>query len=396
MDIRIVAEKYEILDTLFSNELQAVYFAKKTGADDSIKYIINEFKDTDTIYSMKDSFSKEKCSCIKNIVETFYEDFCFYVVCNICTGPDLETFLSNTNLRLTEKMYLTESLLTQLIEIEKLSPFIVFSLCDSDNLFVTGKRSICFNCNLKFTADTMSASRSDVSRRVGEILCAIFSNTAAADLNYAKDNMPPALFPIVHNCLEGKYESLAKVYSEFKTLLLYSVFMGTGSVENQIVKNYRRAKTKRRLTPLRRLAAILIIMLFASGIWIILKDFDISSLNKNKPVLQNTKPIALFTAVKEQVIIGEMLVFTSQASDPDENDSIKSYLWVISKEDKPVFNSSSQNIAYIFFEAGKYEVRLVVSDSRGESSEPHKAYISVLPKPITSSTETEPGTEEYK
>ena len=388
MDNCIIAEKYEIIDTLFTNELQAVYSAKKSGADDGKQFIINEFKDTDIIYSMKDSFSKEKCRYIRNIVETLYEDFCFYVVCNICSGPTLETYLSNNNLRLTEKMHLTESLLTQLIEMEKLSPFIVFSLCDMDNITVANKRNICFNCNLKLTAEKMSASKSDVSKRAGEIISAIFSNTLAADLNYIKDNTPPALFSIVQSCLEGKYESMAKVYSDFKSLLLYSVFMGNGSVDTQMRKNLQKAKIKRKLTPVRRLAAIVIILLLAGGIWSYVKDLDMSTLNKGKTAVQNTKPAAQFTANKDQVFEGETVFFISQSSDPDANDSVKSYSWMITKDAKPVFDSSNQNIAYKFSKAGKYEINLVVSDTQDATSEPYGTNINVLPKPIVPSTST--------
>ena len=396
MDNRIIAEKYEIVDTLFSNELQAIYLAKKSGADDSRQFIVNEFRDTDIIYSMKDSFSKEKCSYIRNIVETFYEDFCFYVVCNICSAPTMETYLSNNNLRLTEKMYLTESLLTQLIDIEKLSPLIVFLLCDTDNIAVTNKRNICFNCNLKLTADKLSASRSDVSKRVGEIICIIFSNTAAADLNYAKDNMPPALFPIVQSCIDGKYQSIEKLYNDFKSLLLYSVFMGSGSVDNQIRKNYQKAKIKRRLTPLRRLAAIVLILLLAGGAWMFVKDLDIATLNQNKAELQNTKPTAQFTTSKEQVYVGETVIFTNASSDLDANDSITSYLWVISKDDTPIFNSSDLNISYTFSEDGRYGVHLVVADSHEETSEPYKTYIDVLLKPIIPTTGTGSSSENNK
>lgn len=386
MDNRVIAEKYEVIDTLFSNELQTTYAAKKSGADDSRKFIINEFKDTDIIYSMKDSFSKDKCRYIRNIVETFYEDFCFYVVCNICSGPTLETYLSDNSLRLTEKMYLTESLFTQLIDMEKLSPFIAFSLCDTDNLAVTNKRNICFNCNLKLSKETMSASASDVSKRAGEIICAIFSNTVATDLNYTKDNMPPVLFSIVQGLLDGKYESMSKAYSDFKALLLYSVFMG-GGVDNQIRKNYQKAKIKRRLTPVRRLAAIAIILLLAGGLWTFVKDSDIFTLNRDA-ALQNTKPSAQFTANREQIFEGETVVFVSQASDPDDGDSIKSYLWVVSKDDNPIFNSSNQNIAYKFSDAGKYGIHLVVADTHDESSEPYKVYVNVLPKPLA----PKPGT----
>lgn len=402
MDNRIIAGKYEILDTLFSNEIQAVYSAKKAGVENSANLIVNEFRNTDTIYGMKDNFSKEKCGCIRNIIDTFYEDFCFYVVCNICPGPDLEAFLSDNNLRLTEKMYLTESLLTQLLEIEKLSPFIVYSLCSPENLFVTGKRHICLNCNLKFTPDVMSVSRNDVCSRVAEIMCAIFSNTVTTDLNYAKDNMPPALFPLVSNCLAGKYESIEKLYEDFKGLLLYSVFMGSGSVGSQIEKNYKRAKAKRKLLPLRRLAAAVIVLLIASGVWMLLKDLDIATLKSNKAIASNSKPSALFSASREQVYTGELVIFTNQSSDQDSNDSIASNLWVITRDSVPVFDSSKPNITYVFPEEGKYEVSLMVADSRGESSEPYKAYVSVVTMPDftaadgTGGAEAAPDNEEYK
>ena len=378
MDIRIIAEKYEIIDTLFSNELQSIYLAKLSGSEDSQQFIVNEFKDADTIYGMKDSFSKEKCHYIRNIVETLYENFCFYVVCNICSGPAMEAFLSDNSLRLTDKMFLTDSLLSQLIEIEKLSPFIAYSLCDTDNIAVTNKRNICFNCNFKLTPEIMAVSRSDVSKRVGELICSIYSNTVAADLNYAKDNMPPALFPIVQSCLEGKYESMAKLYNDFKSLLLYSVFMGSSSVDNQIRANYQKAKVRRKLTPLKRLAALVLILLVAGGAWMLVKDWDILTFNKTAAV--NSKPAAEFTASRTQVYEGEKVIFTNESADPDEGDSIKSNLWSISKAGTSIFKSKLKGIAYTFVDPGEFEVTLVVADTHGAVSEPARIMIEVLPK----------------
>jgi len=327
---------------------------------------------------MKDSFSKEKCHYIRNIVETLYEDFCFYVVCNICSGPTMEAFLSDNSLRLTDKMFLTDSLLSQLIEIEKLSPFIAYSLCDTDNIAVTNKRNICFNCNLKLTPEILAVSRSDVSKRVGELICSIYSNTVAADLNYAKDNMPPALFPIVQSCLEGKYESMAKLYNDFKSLLLYSVFMGSSSVDNQIRANYQKAKVRRKLTPLKRLAALVLILLVAGGAWMLVKDWDILTFNKTAAV--NSKPAAEFTASRTQVYEGEKVIFTNESADPDEGDSIKSNLWSISKAGTSIFKSKLKGIAYTFVDPGEFEVTLVVADTHGAVSEPARIMIEVLPK----------------
>lgn len=394
MDNRVISEKYEIIDTMFSNKLQSIYLAKLSGAVDSKQFIVNEFKDTEIIYSMKNSFSKEKCANIRNIVETFYEDFCFYVVCNICTGPSMKAYLADNSLRLTEKMYLTDSLLSQLADIEMLSPFIVYSLCDTGNLTVTGRKNICFDCNLKITEEMMQLSKSDVCKRAGEIICAIFSNAVDADLSYAKDNMPPALFPIVKNCLDGNYNSVAKIYGDFKSLLIYSVFMGGGSVDNQIRKNYQKAKIKRRLIPLRRFAAVVLMLLLAGGVWFAARNTDKFAFKKAEP--KNTKPVAQFTANKKQIYEGETIILTSQSFDPDADDSIKSHLWVISRDNTPVFNSSDKDITYTFFEAGKYGIHLVVADTRDESSEAVKIYIDVLPKLILPSIDTDSGEENNK
>jgi len=106
--------------------------------------------------------------------------------------------------------------------------------------------------------------------------------------------------------------------------------------------------------------------------------------------------VADFTADKSQIYEGETITFTSHSSDPDADDGIKSYLWVISKAEKPVFNSPNQDISYTFYEAGKYGVRLVVTDTHGESSEPFRIFIDVLPKLILPSNETDTDADNSK
>lgn len=379
MDKRVIKQTYEIVDTLFSNELQTIYVGKTVGSDEGGQFIINEFRDTDIIYGMKDSFSPDKCRYIRNIVETFYIDFNFYVVSTICAGPTLENFLSDNNLRLTEKMYLTESLLTQLTEMEKLSPFITFALCDASNLAVTGRRNICFNCNIRLSKEDMGVTNKDVSHRVGEIICGIFANTANTDPEAAKDVLPPALLPIVQRCLEGKYASIAGVYNDFKSLLLYSVFMGNVSVDSQMRRNFKKGRIRRKLSPVKRAAALIALLLIIWGGWTYMKNLN--TLPENSPAPKNAKPAASFKISRDRVYAGDGVVFISDAYDPDAGDAIKSYFWVISKDGEPIFNSSNRNIAYKFETPGSYGVHLVVADSRDESSTPYKQYITVLPKP---------------
>lgn len=394
MDKHVIHQKYEVVDTLFSNELQTIYTGKNPDTEEDVQFLINEFRDTDIIYSMKDNFSPDKCRYISNIIETFYVDFNFYVVSSICSGPTLETFLSCNSLRLTEKMYITESLLTQLVEMEKLSPFITFALCDASNLAINNRRNICFNCNIKLAKEDMSVTNKDVARRTGEIICAIFENTVHTTLESVKDIMPPALVPIVRRCLEGKYASISNVYNDFKSLLLYSVFMGNVSVDSQMRRNLKRAKIKHRLSPLKRVAAVLAALLITWGVWTYMRNSN--TVMVNNPTVKNTKPTASFEASKANVYVGDAVVFINQSTDPDAEDMIESFFWVISKDGAPVFNSLNRNIAYKFEAAGNYGVHLVVADSRDESSEPYKYFVTVHPKPEASDGDKIPSASDRK
>jgi len=379
MDKIVFADKYEAVDTLFSNELQTIYTAKTVGVDEAPQFLVNEFRDTDIIYSMKDNFSPDKCRYIRNIVDTFYKDFNFYVVSTICSGPTLETFLSDNSLRLTEKMYITDSLLNRLIEMERLSPFIIYALCDTSNLAVNNRKTICFNCNIKLSKEDMAVSGREVSVRIGEIICAIFENTVHINIESARHNMPPALYPIVKKCLDGGYASASDIYNDFKSLLLYSVFIENSSVDTQMRRNYKKAESKRRLRPVKRLAVLVIIAVVLWSSWTLVHDYR--SRTAHSPTSKNAKPVASFEASRDQIYVGDSVVFTSKSEDPDADDRIKSHFWVISKDGQPIFNSSNQNIAYKFEEPGSYGVHLVVADSHDESSEPYKMYITVLPKP---------------
>jgi hypothetical protein len=155
--------------------------------------------------------------------------------------------------------------------------------------------------------------------------------------------------------------------------------MGNVSVDSQMRRNLKKARVKRRLSPFKRIAAVLVVLLIAWGAWTYVRNLD--TVPVNNPEAKNTKPTVSFTPSREKVYEGDAVIFISKAADPDAGDAIMSYLWVISKDEAPIFNSSNQNIAYKFETAGSYGVHLVVMDSRNESSEPYKLYVTVLPKP---------------
>ncbi|HQE66700.1 MAG TPA: PKD domain-containing protein [Bacillota bacterium] len=148
-------------------------------------------------------------------------------------------------------------------------------------------------------------------------------------------------------------------------------------MDNQIRANYQKAKVRRRLTPLKRLAALVLVLLVAGGAWMLMKDWDMLTF---KRTAVNSKPVAEFTASSIQVFEGEKVIFTNESTDPDEGDSIKSVLWNISKAGTSIFKSKLQGIAYTFVDPGEFEVTLVVADTHGAVSEPAKILVEVLPK----------------
>ena len=137
---------------------------------------------------------------------------------------------------------------------------------------ITGRKNICFNCNIVLSHEDMSLTNKDVVRRTGEILCAIFANTVDASLESAKDVLPPAMLPIVQRCLEGNYDSVSNVYFDFKSLLIYSVFMGNMSVDNQVRKNFEKAQIKRGLSPIKRIAVCLVLIAALWFAWPFIRD----------------------------------------------------------------------------------------------------------------------------
>lgn len=385
MDIRRLAEKYEITETLFENGLQSVYQARLIGSPDKGSLLINEFRDVDIIYSMKDSFSPDKCKFVKNLVETFYIDFNFYVVSQMCSGATLKSFLADNSLRLTEKMYIADNLLSQTTEMSSLSPLLQYALCDPDNLNIVNKKKVCFNCNIKLNKDETIISYKELTNRIGRLLCMIFANTVDIELENAADYVPPAMLSIIQRCKDGYYTSVKSLYDDFKALLLYSVFIGNVSIAGQVHRNISKARLKSKLSPVRKAAAALIIIFLIAGAgWWYLNQLDgkIADVTTGVPAAQqNRKPTAKFSLSSNKVYAGDEVVFTSQSTDPDLNDGIKSYLWIISQDRNPVFSSINQSITYKFEQAGKYDINLVVMDKNSEASDPYTLMLEVLPKP---------------
>lgn len=80
-------------------------------------------------------------------------------------------------------------------------------------------------------------------------------------------------------------------------------------------------------------------------------------------ILDNLAPIADFYIRKGEIVVGQEVVFISQAQDPDGE--IESVLWTIKSKTELKFNG--QSFLHAFKTAGDYEVQMEVTDNLGQN-----------------------------
>lgn len=385
MEPIIVANKYKIVDTLFQSELQNIYVAEETDSFNAEQYTINEIIDGSIIYAVKEVFNEDAKLILKNFLDYFYENSNFYIVSSISSNSTLDNYLSSNGLRISDKMYITESLLNQLTKLEGASRLLKYHLLNLENISIAGSRTAVFNLDIKFDKEGLYATAATIVSMLGDIICCVFANTPQATLENDKDNLPPAIAAIVKKCKDESYGSVEDVYKDFKSSLIYSTFIGNNSVDKQIMKGIQKASRKRSFRPFKRIAAVIVIAAILAGGY-----YGFNNLHWTLPILgsksnisskQNQIPVAKFNMSKSKVYIGDKIDFLSNSVDPDLNDRIASYEWSVSRnEDMYILFSKEQNPSYTFEADGNYVVSLIVKDSTGISSEAFTMAFKVYPK----------------
>ncbi len=387
MEPILISNKYKVIDTLYKSELQNIYVAEYIENINSDKFVINEILDGNMIYAVKEMFCDDFSLIVKSFVESLYQDSKFFIITKLNSCITLDAHLSSTNLRISDKMYITENLLSQMLKLKASSNFGEYHLLSLENLYISGTRTISFNLGVQFDKDALNTTTQNVISKLGDVICCIFANTADASLEKDKDNLPPAIVNIVKRCMVESYSSIEEVYGDFKSSLLYSTFISSGSIDKQIIKNIEKAKRKRSLKSVKRFAAIVIILAVIAGAYLA-KD----NLSKYIPAIkgdkqstdkQNQIPLAKFSLSKNKVYMGDKIDFVCEASDPDLDDNITSYEWSVSRNnDMYILFSREQNPSYIFDAEGDYIVSLIVKDTSGISSNSYKLEFKVLPKEV--------------
>jgi len=287
-------------------------------------------------------------------------------------------------MRISDKMYITESLLTMMIKLESANRLLKYHLLNIENISVAGNRTVAFNLDMKFDKEGLYATTATVISKLGDVICCIFANTPQASIEKDKDNLPPAIAAIVKRCKDDSYSSIEQVYKDFKSSLLYSTFIDSTSVNKMIMKNIHKAKRKRSFRPMKKVAMVLLVAALLTGGY-----YAYNNLGRIFPALgvgntstqQNQIPIAKFSMSKSKIYAGDKIYFVSESTDPDINDQITSYEWSVSKdEDMYILFSKEQNPSYVFETEGTYVVSLIIKDSAGISSIAYKVGFTVYPK----------------
>lgn len=385
MEPFLISNKYRVIGTLYQSKLQNIYEAEYIESINQDRFIINEILDGSIIYAVKDLFNDDLRLVFKNFIDYFYQDSNFYIISSVTSDRTLDNHLSSVSLRISDKMNITDNLLSQLLKLKASNNLLAYHLLSLENIFIKGSRAISFNFGIEFDKEALYCTKQNIISKLGDVICCIFANDVNASLEKDKDNLPPAIVSIIRKCMIESYSSIEEVYTDFKSSLLYSTFISSGSIDKQIMSNIKKAKRKRSLKPVKRLAVVVLILAVVAGGYLAkdrLQGYIPAIRNSKQPAnKQNQIPIARFSLSKNKIYVGDKIDFICESSDPDIDDSITSYEWSVShNEDMYILFSREQNPSYIFEVEGDYVVSLIVKDKTGISSNAYKVNFKVLPK----------------
>lgn len=382
MERGAIIGKYTVVNTLHSDEFQSVYICELTKSDDDKSFVVNEYVDEGIIRETKDAFIYNKETL--KLIEAFKSEGRFYTVFPGMIGAPLDDYISKHNLTISDRMYFADSIFKKFIEIDRLHYPMQYVLCDIKNLSVQRRRFFHFNNIFVFNKESLKAESKDIIKGIGHLLLCIFTNRIDAEIEKDKASLPPAIMPITVKCIEGGYNSLGKAYADFRNTLIYSTFIDTGSLDNQIRGRMVKAQKKKSYVLPRVMAFLLILfLLFGGGYWLIKNKDMITGPGKGIGTIgkKGNPPIADFTISINKVYKDDEVKFIDKSIPSNPGDVIKSRLWTIEKDGSVIMNSENEFISYAFDETGEYRISLIAQDSRGVHSKPYTHSIMVLEKP---------------
>ena len=211
-----INDKYHIVNTLFSDQNQSVYYVSNSFSEMKNNLIMNEIKDKKIVSELIHVFMDNNEALKNNFIEFFFKESKFYVVSKISPGETLGNIILKTNLSEDDKTNIAGSFLQELTKIEQLPLSIQQVLCSFGNISVADNKDVHFNHFLNFTKEDFLVRQEDIIAKTGDILAAIYMNS----LYYRREDihkLPAEVSALINRCLNREYMSLSQVYNDFET-----------------------------------------------------------------------------------------------------------------------------------------------------------------------------------
>jgi len=210
-----INDKYHVVNTLFSDQNQSVYYVSNSFSEMKSNLIMNEIKDKRIVSELIHVFLDNNDALKNNFIEFFFKESKFYVVSKISPGETLGNIILKTNLSEDDKMNIAGSFLQELTKIELLPLSIQQVLCSFGNISVTDNKEVHFNHFLNFTKEDFLVKQEDIIAKTGDILAAIYMNS----LYFRREDLhklPEEVAGIITGCLNREYTSISQVYNDFE------------------------------------------------------------------------------------------------------------------------------------------------------------------------------------
>ena len=210
-----INDKYHVVNTLFSDQNQSVYYVSNSFSETKSNLIMNEIKDKKIVSELIRIFLDDNEALKSNFIEFFFKESKFYVVSKISPGETLGNIILKTNLSEDDKINIAGSFLQELTKLEQLPLSIQQVLCSYGNIAVDDNKEVHFNHFLNFTKEDFQVKEEDIIAKIGDILAAIYMNS----LYFRREDMdrlPAEVAGLIDRCLNREYTSISQVYNEFE------------------------------------------------------------------------------------------------------------------------------------------------------------------------------------
>jgi hypothetical protein len=274
-------DKYNVVNTLFSDQNQSVYYVTNSLDETNTNLIMNEIKDKKVVAELINVFLDGNEALKNNFIEFFFKESQFYVVSSISPGETLGNIILKTNLTEDDKIRIAGSFLRELNKLILLPFSIQQVLCNFGNIAVDEHKEVHFNHFLNFTKEDFLTTKEDIIAKTGDIIAAIYMNS----LYFQRDDinkLPAKVTVIINRCLNKEYTSVAHILADFEEYIkTQEQALGAYGLEHLFERNrvfltrreekVRRSKKERKRQLFNLLALLLVVIVAIVIVIVVIK-----------------------------------------------------------------------------------------------------------------------------